>query len=100
MQTYWITLTYFISYENRNQIHDQDSLFNKIQWLIESLYTSGQVKFYESCTLQSIKNAVSKFAEMNILKKQITAQKRATKTYYLLNEDYRKDNDKINELYE
>jgi hypothetical protein len=34
---------------------------------MEALYTEGPVKFYESCSLDSIKNAVSKFTERGIL---------------------------------
>jgi hypothetical protein len=41
VESYWLTLVYFISYDNRHQSHDQDLLYNKIQWLIESLYTAG-----------------------------------------------------------
>lgn len=58
IESYWISFTYFLGQDNRNQPHDQDSLYNKIQWLLESLYSQGQVKFYEACMLESIKNAV------------------------------------------
>jgi len=71
VESYWITLSFFLSHDNRHQAHDDENLFNKIQWLIESLYSNGLVKFYESCMLQSIKNAVETFLSRGILIKQV-----------------------------
>jgi len=38
IESYWLTLIYFISLENKNALIEEDSLYNKIQWLAESLY--------------------------------------------------------------
>lgn len=61
LESYWITLTYFLLSDHKNQAHEEEALFNKIQWMMESLIASGQVKFYEACSLQTIKNAVTTF---------------------------------------
>ena len=101
VESYWITLTFFVSNDSRNQAHEEESLYNKIQWLVESLYTGGQVKFYEACMLQSIKNAVQKFVAMGVITKKTVKQSRSvTKTYYQLSESFRADNDKVTEIYE
>ena len=76
-------------------------MFNKIQWLAESLYSEGTVKYYEACTLQQIKNAVCKFASMGILSQQNVVQRKSKpKVYYQLHEIYKADSDKITEFYE
>lgn len=81
--------------------HDEETLYNKIQWLIESLYSSGIVKFYESCMLQSIKNAVQKFVQMGILTRQeVPQRKNQKKVYYQLADSIKNDSEKISEVYE
>jgi hypothetical protein len=50
-------------------MHDEEIMYNKIQWVTETLYREGLVKFYESCMLESIKNAVHKLLSMNVLTK-------------------------------
>jgi preprotein translocase subunit Sec61beta len=49
-------------------------MYQKIQWFLETFYADGLLKFYESCMLESIKNAVKKIVGLGILaieKKQI-----------------------------
>ena len=67
VESYWITLTFFVSQQQTN--HDEETLYSKIQWIVQSMLSGGQVKFYEACMLQSIKNAVQRFFEMGILTK-------------------------------
>jgi glycerol-3-phosphate O-acyltransferase len=52
IESYWITLTFFTGPEAKEHQHDEDTLYNNIQWLTENLYTEGLVKYYESCTLE------------------------------------------------
>ena len=68
---------------------------------MESLYQEGQVKFYEACMLESIKNAVNKFVSMGILSRKVVPLRRGQqKVYFQLSEPICNDNDKITELYE
>ena len=67
---------------------------------MESLYQEGQVKFYEACMLDSIKNAVQTFLSMGVLTKSVVTQRKSTKTFYQLSPAISKDSDKITELYE
>lgn len=38
IESYWLTLTYFISLENKKAQHDEEAVFSKIQWLAETLH--------------------------------------------------------------
>lgn len=83
MESYWITLAYFAVQQNRMIPHDEENLYQKIQWVLETFYSeSGILKFYESCMLESIKNAVKRFISMGILAKQnVTVKRNVFKTY-------------------
>jgi hypothetical protein len=100
VETYWITIAYFAVSLNIRQAHDEDNIYQKIQWILETFYNEGLLKFYESCMLESIKNAIKKFTTMGILsieKKQI--KKNAFKTYIHVSKDYQ-DEGKISEVFD
>jgi CRISPR/Cas system-associated endonuclease Cas3-HD len=85
--------------QNRKQAHDEENLYQKIQWILETFYNEGLLKFYESCMLESIKNAVKKFTTMGILsieKKQI--KRNAFKTYIHVTKSFQ-DEAKIEEVF-
>lgn len=67
VESYWITLTFFLSQQETP--HDEEGVYNKVQWVMESLCTGGLVKFYEACMLQTIKNAVQQFSSSGVLAK-------------------------------
>jgi len=46
------------------------ALYRKIQWLAETLYDEGYLKFYESCMLESIKNAIKTYTIMGVLEQK------------------------------
>ena len=75
-------------------------MYQKIQWFLETFYADGLLKFYESCMLESIKNAVKKFVALGILtieKKQI--KKTVFKTYIHVSKAYQ-DEAKIEEVFD
>lgn len=89
IETYFITIAYFAVPINRKQVHDEDNLYQKIQWILETFYSEGLLKFYESCMLESIKNAVKKFTTMGILSVEKKQIKRNTfKTYITVSKDF------------
>ena len=93
VETYWITLAYFAVQQNRMITHDEENLYQKIQWLLETFYSeSGILKFYESCMLESIKNAVKRFISMGILAKhKVTVKRNVFKTYVKVTEAYQNE---------
>lgn len=99
IETYWMTLAFFIPGDNRKASHEEEMLYNKIQWLIETFYGDGIVKFYESCMLESIKNAVQKYVQMGVLSRSIITQKRVVKSYIKVSDAFLND-DKFIEQYE
>lgn len=38
IEGYWLTLLYFASMDNRQQLHEEELVFNKIQWMAETLH--------------------------------------------------------------
>jgi hypothetical protein len=44
--------------------------------MAETLHDAGLFKFYESCMLESIKNAVLKFTHMGVLTKKAVQKKK------------------------
>jgi len=95
IETYWITIAYFAVRQNRKQSHDEENLYQKIQWFLETFYSEGLLKFYESCMLESIKNAVKKFIGMGILVTQKVQVKRTVFKTYLKVADTFQDDAKI-----
>lgn len=76
IDTYAITLAYFSIPTHLSQYHEEESLYQKIQWVIETLYQGGNLKFYESCMLESIRNAIKRFHQMGVLSKETIQIKR------------------------
>lgn len=67
---------------------------------METFYQSGYLKFYESCMLESIKNAVRKFTLMGILKMEtVRISRKESKTLIKVTPEYQ-DLSKLVELYE
>ena len=93
VETYWITLAYFAVQQNRMITHDEENLYQKIQWLLEKFYSkSGILKFYESCMLESIKNAVKRFISIGILaKNKVSLKRNVFKTYVKVTEAYQNE---------
>ena len=60
IDTYALVLAYFTS-GSLSQLHEEIVTYQKIQWIIETLFTQGMLKYQESCMLESIRNAVRRF---------------------------------------
>ncbi|CDW87851.1 male sterility protein [Stylonychia lemnae] len=99
IESYWLTFIYFISLDNRQAQIEENSLYNKIQWLAEALYDQGHVKFYESCMLESMRNAVKRYTQMGVLTQRTIIKKRQETYTYSLSEKYQ-DEANIEEFYE
>lgn len=67
--------------------------------MLETFYSeSGILKFYESCMLESIKNAVKRFISMGVLTKQkVTVKRNVFKTYVKVTDVYQNEH-KIAEI--
>lgn len=47
----------------------EGTMLQKIQWLVDRLFVESKVEFYESCSMDTIKNAVQTLVEMGIVGK-------------------------------
>ena len=80
IDTYYAVLVFSLTLiKQRTEL---DANFTKdVQWMAETLYIQGKMKFYESCNQPSIGNAKSAFLAMNILT-------RNGPSYITLHKDY------------
>lgn len=91
-----MTLAFFIAHRHHQKHHDSQTLFNLIQWQTEALSNRGLINFYESSTLESIRNAVAKFVENGVLSvNKIQIKRNLFKTNYSLSSEYQDSDEKI-----
>ncbi|CDW80559.1 male sterility protein [Stylonychia lemnae] len=99
IESYWLTLVYFLTVDNKKSQIDEEQLYNKIQWLAEALFDQGLLKFFESCMLESLRNAIKKYTQMGVLSQKIITKKKESQVFYSLSEEFQ-DQAKIDEAYE
>ena len=58
VDTYWVTVVFLFSIKQKQPIA-ASKLIIQIQWFAESLYEERILEYYESCSQDTIKNAVS-----------------------------------------
>ena len=99
IEAYLITLSYF-SVSTNHIAYEEENLYRQIQWLLETFYTQGALKYYESCALESIKNAVRKYSLMGVLQTQrIQVKKTVFRTDVKITQAYM-DEAKLKELFD
>lgn len=65
-------------------MHNEDLVYNKIQWIIKSLYQESVLTYFESCALDTIRTAAAKFIKMGILGTQKIQVKKNVFEHYLI----------------
>lgn len=73
VDTYWVTIVFLFSMR-ANQNLTLQKLIIQIQWFAESLYEERMLEHYESCSQDTIKNALIVFKQweiINILKENV-----------------------------
>lgn len=74
VDTYWGTLTFCSAFHQRQAIQIE-KLQQSIQWFIENMYEERTITFYESCSQESISNALTSFEQKGILKRETSNPK-------------------------
>jgi 1-acyl-sn-glycerol-3-phosphate acyltransferase len=101
IDTYWVTFVFIFSLVPSKFVQE-GKMYEKTQWFAESLYEDQIISFYESCSQEIIKNAVSKFFSDGIIIKQkletITDGEKDP-FVYTLSDEYN-DEDKMHQFYE
>ena len=62
-----MTLAYFSIPAHQTSAHEEESLYQKIQWLVETFLHSNKLRYYEACMLESIRNAIKRFTELEVI---------------------------------
>jgi glycerone phosphate O-acyltransferase len=77
IESYWATtmalLSLLFTGSEKEQLNsvEENVLIQRIQWLAEKLFFEGKVHFYECCSLETIKNAVSTFVSWQVLARTV-----------------------------
>lgn len=84
IDSYYISLLYTLSMLENKSI-EASVIVKRIQWLAEALFEEKVIFYYESCNIESIKNAVQTFKEMGVIKQK--------SVFLALNEKYKSNED-------
>ena len=69
VDSYYVSLLYCLSlYASKNI--EASVIVKKIQWLGESLFEEKTLNYYESCNIESTKNAIQTFKEIGVLQQK------------------------------
>jgi len=100
IDSYWLTFIYIVKMKEKEEVAVDQILEQQVQWLAENLYDERFFHFYESCSLESIRNAITRFREMGVLTRCEKWEKRKKKVLYMVSEEYYKEDKKLSDLYE
>lgn len=64
---YWLSMVFVFSVKDQNQTLSEGKLHQNIQWFAESMYEERVIDHYESCSVDTIKNACKIYQEWNVL---------------------------------
>jgi glycerone phosphate O-acyltransferase/fatty acyl-CoA reductase len=73
IECYWVSLV-FSSAVSPHKALSFERAVQSVQWFAESMYTERLLNFYESCSQESIKNALNKLVNIQILTKTLDQQ--------------------------
>mmetsp|Transcript_6857 Transcript_6857/g.12463 ORF Transcript_6857/g.12463 Transcript_6857/m.12463 type:complete len:1134 (-) Transcript_6857:48-3449(-) len=68
IECYWVTLVFSSAISPHKALNFEKAV-QSVQWFAESMYTERLLNFYESCSQESIKNALNKLVTVRILTK-------------------------------
>lgn len=66
IDSYYVVLTYILTFVKNKGVSITE-FAKSAQWLSELLHKQGSIQYFESCNLESIKNAMNIFIETGIL---------------------------------
>lgn len=97
IDTYWVTLTFILKFMLPQKTPlTIEHTEQRIQWLAETLHDDGYIKFYESCSLDTVKNSIRQFNKLGVLEKKKVKQRIAGKMqeekYWVLTQEYSSEN--------
>ena len=94
IDTYWVSFVFIFSLVPSKFVQES-KIYEKIQWFAESLYEDQIISFYESCSQETIKNAViTYYSDGIIVKKKLQTISDGVKdpSVYTLSDEYNDEN--------
>jgi len=65
--SYWVTITSLFALRRPAGAVSRDDLLKRVQWLAETMYHERLIGFYESCSLETLQNAVAQLHTWGVL---------------------------------
>lgn len=67
IDSYWVTITSLFALRRPAGAVTRDDLLKRVQWLAETMYHERLIGFYESCSLETLQNAVAQLHTWGVL---------------------------------
>jgi len=67
VEGYWLTSMYLYTLKNRETSVSCEDFETEVQNFAESLYEDRSIEFYEACAIDTIRNAINVFKDMNLI---------------------------------
>eukprot|EP00028_Trichosphaerium_sp_Am-I-7-wt_P000585 CAMPEP_0168516180 /NCGR_PEP_ID=MMETSP0405-20121227/5251_1 /TAXON_ID=498012 /ORGANISM="Trichosphaerium sp, Strain Am-I-7 wt" /LENGTH=806 /DNA_ID=CAMNT_0008535847 /DNA_START=658 /DNA_END=3075 /DNA_ORIENTATION=- len=90
IESYWICCVVLLSLKPHNL--NKKNLMSRMQWLAETLHREGKITFHESCSIETLRNAIGRFGTWGIVT--------TTKEHISLSPDWKNVETKLTALYE
>ena len=68
LESYWISSVFLFSLKPKDTPLSLNQFLQQVQWFAESMYEERIIEFYESCSQETIKNAINSFQVTLIIK--------------------------------
>mmetsp|Transcript_32012 Transcript_32012/g.31710 ORF Transcript_32012/g.31710 Transcript_32012/m.31710 type:complete len:821 (-) Transcript_32012:23-2485(-) len=91
IDSYWVTLVFSLALRTRQHPKFEKALQN-VQWFAENMYEERGLAFYESCSLENLKNALHTFEKMGVIEHS------GPEKLLAISETYSKNEAKLEEL--
>lgn len=80
IDSYWVTISSLFALRRPAGSASRDDLLKRVQWLAETMYHERLIGFYESCSLETLQNAVAQLHKWGVLETQrpVTSSRRKT----------------------
>jgi len=68
IESYWVTFVFMFSLKTRKSPPTPDSFLHECQWFAETMYEERLLEHFESCSVDTIKNAFTVFKKWGVVK--------------------------------
>lgn len=80
IDSYWVTITSLFALRRPAGAVPRDDLLKRVQWLAETMYHERLIGFYESCSLETLQNAVAQLHTWGVLETHTAPSSRRSRS--------------------